>query len=88
MLNDYRTIGNNTYQCTSTNCRYISRSLKLFHIRVVVLKYSKGKDEAYKALAIRLPRTDGGKAAWLFLAAGFVIEALVWGLFWSSPCNP
>jgi hypothetical protein len=37
---------------------------------------------------IRLPRTDGGKAAWLFLAAGFVIEALVWGLFWSSPCNP
>lgn len=26
-----------------------------------------------------LPRADGGKDAWLFLAAGFVIEALVWG---------
>jgi hypothetical protein len=22
---------------------------------------------------------DGGKAAWLFLVAGFVVEALVWG---------
>ena len=26
-----------------------------------------------------LPRADGGKDAWLFLAAGFVVEALVWG---------
>lgn len=26
-----------------------------------------------------LPRADGGKEAWLFLAAGFTIEALVWG---------
>ena len=26
-----------------------------------------------------LPQADGGKDAWLFLAAGFVIEALVWG---------
>ncbi|KAK0116216.1 hypothetical protein ONS95_013243 [Cadophora gregata] len=26
-----------------------------------------------------LPRADSGKDAWLFLAAGFVIEALVWG---------
>ncbi|KAE9365612.1 MFS general substrate transporter [Stipitochalara longipes BDJ] len=26
-----------------------------------------------------LPPADGGKAAWLFLAAGFVVEALVWG---------
>ncbi len=26
-----------------------------------------------------LPPADGGKGAWLFLAAGFVVEALVWG---------
>ena len=31
-----------------------------------------------------LPRVDGGKDAWLFLAACFMIEALVWGMmrFW------
>jgi hypothetical protein len=27
-----------------------------------------------------LPPVDGGKDAWLFLAASFVIEALVWGM--------
>ncbi|CZR59257.1 related to monocarboxylate transporter 2 [Phialocephala subalpina] len=27
-----------------------------------------------------LPQADGGKDAWLFLMAGFMIEALVWGL--------
>jgi hypothetical protein len=27
-----------------------------------------------------LPRADGGKEAWLFLAACFIVEALVWGL--------
>lgn len=27
-----------------------------------------------------LPQADGGKDAWLFLAAGFVVEALVWGM--------
>ena len=26
-----------------------------------------------------LPRVDGGKQAWLFLAACFMLEALVWG---------
>ena len=26
-----------------------------------------------------LPRADGGKDAWLFLAGCFMIEALVWG---------
>lgn len=26
-----------------------------------------------------LPRTDGGKDAWLFLTACFILEALVWG---------
>ncbi|KAF9737043.1 hypothetical protein PMIN06_007575 [Paraphaeosphaeria minitans] len=30
-------------------------------------------------LAQQLPPVDGGKDAWLFLAASFVIEALVWG---------
>lgn len=28
-----------------------------------------------------LPPVDGGKDAWLFLAAGFVFEALVWGSY-------
>lgn len=28
-----------------------------------------------------LPPVDGGKDAWLFLAAAFVVEALVWGEF-------
>ncbi|KAE8336928.1 hypothetical protein BDV24DRAFT_141053 [Aspergillus arachidicola] len=28
---------------------------------------------------LQLPPVDGGKDAWLFLAAGFVMEALVWG---------
>lgn len=28
-----------------------------------------------------LPRADGGKDAWLFLAACFIVEALVWGEF-------
>lgn len=27
-----------------------------------------------------LPPVDGGKDAWLFLAACFMIEALVWGM--------
>lgn len=26
-----------------------------------------------------LPRADGGKDAWLFLAAAFMVETLVWG---------
>ena len=26
-----------------------------------------------------LPPADGGKEAWLFLAACFIVEALVWG---------
>ena len=28
-----------------------------------------------------LPQADRGKDAWLFLAAGFVVEALVWGAY-------
>lgn len=28
-----------------------------------------------------LPPTDSGKDAWLFLAASFMMEALVWGMF-------
>jgi hypothetical protein len=27
----------------------------------------------------QLPPVDGGKDAWLFLAAGFIIEGLTWG---------
>lgn len=30
-------------------------------------------------LEFSLPRVDGGKEAWLFLAGSFFIEALVWG---------
>ena len=29
----------------------------------------------------QLPPVDGGKDAWLFLTASFVVEALVWGEF-------
>lgn len=36
--------------------------------------------EQEQAALIDTPRrADGGKDAWLFLAAGTVIEALVWG---------
>ncbi len=28
-----------------------------------------------------LPQADGGKEAWMFLAAGFIVEALIWGKF-------
>ena len=31
--------------------------------------------------ATKLPRTDGGRDAWLFLVGCFVFEALVWGNF-------
>lgn len=34
---------------------------------------------------VNLPRVDGGKEAWLFLAGSFMIEALVWGR-WNSCC--
>jgi len=30
-------------------------------------------------LEFSLPQADGGKDAWLFLAACFIVEALVWG---------
>lgn len=30
-------------------------------------------------LEFSLPPVDGGKDAWMFLAASFVMEALVWG---------
>jgi hypothetical protein len=33
----------------------------------------------------QLPPADGGKDAWLFLAACFIIEALVWGMYPSLP---
>jgi hypothetical protein len=32
-----------------------------------------------------LPQADGGKDAWLFLAAAFFVEALVWGKVPVSP---
>jgi hypothetical protein len=47
---------------------------------------SASHEEAYVDLALSpsrhdlsLPPMDGGKDAWLFLAAGFMFEALVWG---------
>jgi hypothetical protein len=33
-----------------------------------------------------LPPTDTGKDAWLFLAACWAVEALVWGMYLSSYC--
>lgn len=29
---------------------------------------------------VSLPRVDGGRRAWLFLAGSFMIEALIWGI--------
>jgi len=34
--------------------------------------------------AFSLPQADGGKQAWLFLGACFIVEALVWGKFFIS----
>lgn len=34
-----------------------------------------------------LPPVDGGRDAWLFLAAAFMIETLVWGLPFSVVCS-
>ena len=36
-------------------------------------------EEGNHGLEFSLPRADGGKDAWLFLAGAFAIEALVWG---------
>lgn len=38
-----------------------------------------GPSEATEQETISLPPVDGGKAAWLFLAGAFTVEALVWG---------
>ena len=32
------------------------------------------------AEAENVPRADGGKDAWLFLASTFIVEAMIWGL--------
>jgi hypothetical protein len=37
------------------------------------------KDSNETAEKDNLPRTDGGSAAWMFLAGAFVIEAVMWG---------
>lgn len=36
----------------------------------------------------QLAPVDGGKDAWLFLAAGFIIEGLTWGRSWIYLPNP
>lgn len=33
---------------------------------------------------VTLPRVDGGKEAWLFLAACFIVEVMTWGEVTSS----
>lgn len=35
-----------------------------------------------------LPQADGGKDAWLFLTACFIVEALVWGKLKAFNFNP
>ncbi len=35
--------------------------------------------EDYELEQVSLPRADGGKDAWMFLAGCFLIEALTWG---------
>ena len=37
------------------------------------------RDNVADAYERNLPPVDGGKEAWLFLAACFIIEALIWG---------
>jgi hypothetical protein len=39
-------------------------------------------EELPDRLEFSLPQADGGKDAWLFLAACFVVEALVWGRYY------
>jgi hypothetical protein len=38
-----------------------------------------GIDDEFPAHEFSLPPVDSGKDAWLFLAACFVMEALIWG---------
>jgi hypothetical protein len=37
-------------------------------------------DDAHRGGFAALPPVDGGRAAWLFLGAAFMVETLVWGL--------
>ena len=39
----------------------------------------KGGDRSIAHTTNNVPRADGGKHAWLFLAGCFVFEALIWG---------
>lgn len=39
-----------------------------------------GHDAQVMEQEFSLPPTDGGKDAWLFLAACWAVEALVWGM--------
>lgn len=43
------------------------------------LAVDEGLDPLSSLQEFSLPPVDGGKDAWLFLAACFVMEALVWG---------
>ncbi|KAK4549278.1 hypothetical protein LTR36_007737 [Oleoguttula mirabilis] len=48
-------------------------------IRVQLDAHELAKIESCERDIRTLPRADGGKAAWLFLTACFMLEALVWG---------
>jgi hypothetical protein len=41
-------------------------------------------DDPHNNPEFSLPPTDMGKDAWLFLLTCFVVETLVWGMFFSS----
>jgi hypothetical protein len=41
------------------------------------------REEVSGRLEFSLPQADGGRDAWLFLAACFVVEALVWGEYYT-----
>ena len=43
--------------------------------------YSRSMDGEYEHEQVALPRADGGREAWLFLAGSFMMEALIWGEF-------
>lgn len=64
----------------------MSNSTQSYHVRRPAVSieqeltvFEQGDETAEREAAQSLPRVDGGKDAWLFLAACFMLEALIWG---------
>jgi len=70
----------------SINIVTMSSSTQSYHVRRPAASieqelsvFQQGDETAEREAAQSLPRVDGGKDAWLFLAACFMLEALIWG---------